>query len=343
MQRDLSSFCPWSEMILKCGAVPEIIHTAKEADCGFVSWTWDNASKIYEYPDWYIPWKLCWGCVLAHGDVPTGAEPGISQHRWLRWWLLYMGNPPFRTRVDFNITLWISRISKLSPYFPPFSVHFRYLSPKQLSTIFRFITALTVQSIIIISICFGPRFVMGNLMSLLDSNTLRTSPFWNILHILIIYIDMKENKGTSSYNLLWSHPSCFYFLVSQCTYLKHWTSVITHKVKDLKRRCDFFYCVLPYRLCIVHVGASGIVGSGYPVEWVVIIHDLIHPLTLPKKGTQQSYCSQKEWSPECASKHIVCSTEQSLWMYLTWRTFLKPLILARDDFCCHSPVYYSSC
>lgn len=152
----------------------------------------------------------------------------------LRWWLLYMRNPPLSTRVDFSITLWMSIISKLSPYFPPFSVHFRYLSPKQLATNFRFITALTVQSIIIIFLCFGPRFVTGKLKSQLDSNALIISPFRNILRILIIYIDTKENKGTSSYNLLRSHPSCFYFLFSQCTYLKHWTSATTQS-KRLKK------------------------------------------------------------------------------------------------------------
>lgn len=75
----------------------------------------------------------------------------------MRWWLLHMGNPPFSSEVSFSIVLWISRFSKPSPYFSPFFSTFLVFVSKTTCNFFRFITAVTVCSIIIISICFGPR------------------------------------------------------------------------------------------------------------------------------------------------------------------------------------------
>ena len=95
---------------------------------------------------------------------------------------------------------------------------------------------------------------------------------------------MKGNKDTSSCNLLWSHPSCSHFLFSQCNYLKPGTSAATQSKRLLKRQWDLFYYMLRYRLCIVHMGATGIASSGHPVGWVVIMHDLIHPSATAKEG-----------------------------------------------------------
>jgi len=81
------------------------------------------------------------------------------------------------------------------------------------------------------------------------------------------YIDLKGNNDTSCCNLLWSHPSYFHFLFSQCTYLKPWTSAATQSKIFLKRQWNFFYYVLRYRLCMVHMGATGTISSGHPVGW----------------------------------------------------------------------------
>lgn len=97
------------------------------------------------------------------------------------------------------------------------------------------------------------------------------------------YIDMKRITDFSSCSLLWSHPSCLNFLFSQCTYLKPWTSAATQSKRLIKRLWDLFYYMLHYRLCIAHIGATGIVCNEHKVGWVAITHDRIHPSNTAKE------------------------------------------------------------
>lgn len=121
-------------------------------------------------------------------------------------------------------------------------------------------------------------------MSLLDSNMQIISPLWNILNILTVHTFTWKKIDTSFCNPLWSHPSCFHFLFSQCTHLKPWTSAATESKRLIKRQWHLFYYVLRYRLCIVHMGATGIVSSRHPVGWAVIIHDFMHLSATAKEG-----------------------------------------------------------
>lgn len=179
-------------------------------------------------------------------------------------------------------------------------------------------------------------------MSLMDNNMLTSSPLWNIFNILT-YTGIKGNKNTSSCNLLWSHPSCFHFLFSQCTYLKPWTSVTQSKWL-IKSQWVFFCYVLHYRLCTwVHTGATGIAGSGHPVGLVVIIHDLIYPSYTAKEGHAAklfftvrviiAVCLQAN----CLHYRIIPLNVHCL------KNIFKATFLDRDDCCCHSPMYSSCC
>lgn len=139
----------------KCCAVPELIHPAEKASYSFVSWTWDHANMLSKHPGWYIPAQTVLGlntcpCRCARGYWTWNST---TLENWgdgsCTWWI---------PSLDFSITLWILRISELSPFFSPFFSTFQALSLRQLFFFFlKFITAVTVQSVIIISICFGPR------------------------------------------------------------------------------------------------------------------------------------------------------------------------------------------
>lgn len=169
-------------------AVPDLIHAAEKASCGFVNWTWDHAFWVS---------RLVRPCTNSAGAVcsPMQMCKGMLNLEFhytdeLRWWLLHMRNPPpLVLRWVLVSPYGFPEFQNLPLIFPLFLVYFRYLSPRQLVTFFRFITAGTVQSIIIISICLflGMQgFVTGNLMSLLDSTMLIISPLWNILNILTL-------------------------------------------------------------------------------------------------------------------------------------------------------------
>lgn len=147
MQRRLSSLCPCSEHVLKRCAVPELIHPAEKASYGFVSWTWDHANMLSEYPGRYIAVQTVLGLC---------ARP-------CRWWWPWgdsfctWGIPPLVLRWVLVSCFGFPDFQNLALIFPPFFSTFWVFVSKTTCNFFRFITAVTVCSIIIISICFGPR------------------------------------------------------------------------------------------------------------------------------------------------------------------------------------------
>lgn len=154
MQRNLSSLCSCSELVLKCLCCAWANTPCWKGKLRFCKLDLRTCKHVFQVSRLIHPCTNCAGAVC----LPIQMCPWVLNLEFhhtgkLRWWLLCMGNPLFSSQADFSITLRILRISKLFPYFSPFFSVYQAFARK-LFGFFRFIRAVTVQSVIIISICF---------------------------------------------------------------------------------------------------------------------------------------------------------------------------------------------